>query len=56
MRKFLLEESGQDVIEWGLLAAFISVVGIATITVLFPTIQAWYTSVETAVTGAPPAP
>ena len=54
--KLLRNESGQDVIEWGLLAAFVSVVTIASITVLFPTIQGWYTAVETAVSGAPPAP
>jgi Flp pilus assembly pilin Flp len=58
LKRFLHDEAGQDVIEWGMLAAFLSVLMIAAVTAISPIISTWYSSVEDAVTGAdaPPAP
>jgi Flp pilus assembly pilin Flp len=57
-KKFIRDEQGQDVIEWGMLAAFLSVLLILAVTTISPIISTWYSSVEDAVTGAdaPPAP
>jgi Flp pilus assembly pilin Flp len=53
IRKFLRDEQGQDVIEWGMLAAFLSTLMIATVGIIAPIIQTWYDDVETDITGAP---
>lgn len=52
-KKFLREEEGQDVIEWGLLVAFLSVILIATVTAIAPTVQGWYDDIETEINPAP---
>ena len=51
--KFIKDEQGQDVIEWGMLAAFLSTLMIVTVGVIAPIIGTWYTDVENDITGAP---
>lgn len=46
--RFLRDDSGQDVIEYGLLAAFISVVAIATILAVGVDVQSMFTIVDEA--------
>jgi pilus assembly protein Flp/PilA len=46
--RFLRDDSGQDVIEYGLLAAFISVVAIATILAVGVDVQSMFTTVDEA--------
>lgn len=55
-QKFIRDEQGQDVIEWGMLAAFLSVLLVVTVGVISPLIGAWYTSVQADIVGAPLAP
>ena len=55
-KKFLSDEQGQDVVEWGMLAAFLSTLLIVTVGVISPIIGAWYTDVEADIVGAPLAP
>ena len=52
IRKFICEEAGQDVIEWGMLAAFLSVLMITAVTTIAPIISTWYTAVQDDITGA----
>ncbi|MBI3873221.1 MAG: Flp family type IVb pilin [candidate division Zixibacteria bacterium] len=52
-KKFMRNEEGQDVIEWGMLAAFLSVLLIVAVTTISPIIGGWYTSVTAAVQAAP---
>lgn len=48
--RFVREEEGQDIIEYALLAAFISVVAIVTIQAIGGLIQDNYNAVQTALT------
>ncbi len=50
LRRFLREETGQDMVEYALLAAFISIVAIATIRAIGPLVDAIYVRVQTALT------
>lgn len=56
LQKFIRDEEGQDVIEWGMLAAFLSVLLIVAVGTISPLIGAWYTSVQADIVGAPLAP
>ena len=48
--KFVREESGQDMVEYALLAAFISIVAIVTIRNIGPLVDAVYQNVQAALT------
>ena len=48
--RFVREEEGQDIIEYALLAAFISVVAIIVVKAIGVLIQTNYQSIETALT------
>lgn len=48
LRRFLRDESGQDMVEYALLASFISIVAIATIRLIGPAVDAIYVRVEAA--------
>lgn len=52
-RKFLRDEDGQDVIEWALLVAFLSVIVIGTVTAIAPTVQGWHDSLVNDINSAP---
>jgi Flp pilus assembly pilin Flp len=47
---FLKKDEGQDMIEYALLAAFISIVAIGTIKLIGPLVQTIYGNVQTALT------
>jgi len=49
MHKFLNDESGQDLMEYGLLAAFLSIVTIAVLLNFGPFINAAYATVQNAI-------
>jgi Flp pilus assembly pilin Flp len=51
LKRFLLEEKGQDVLEWGMLAAFLSTLLIATVVAIDDVILAWYTDVQEDIVG-----
>jgi len=48
--RFVRDESGQDLIEYGLLALFISVVAIVTLKLIAPLIAPFYSAVINALT------
>ncbi len=50
LKKLFEDERGQDIMEYGLLAAFISVVALATIKLIGPLFEPLYESVKTALT------
>jgi Flp pilus assembly pilin Flp len=50
LRRFLHEEKGQDMVEYALLAAFISIVAIATLRLIGPLVSAIYGRIQTALT------
>jgi len=50
LRNLVRNEEGQDMIEYAVLAAFISIVAIATIRLIGPLIDAIYTAVVAALT------
>ena len=50
LRKLLREESGQDMIEYALLASFISIVAIAALRLIGPLIVAIYEDIQGALT------
>jgi pilus assembly protein Flp/PilA len=50
--RFVREEAGQDIIEYALLAAFISVVAYATLIIIGTDVQAIYEQVVGATTAA----
>lgn len=50
IRRFLQNESGQDLIEYGLLAAFVSIVALATIKLIGQLITPLYEKVQSALT------
>jgi pilus assembly protein Flp/PilA len=49
--RFIKEEEGQDLIEYALLAAFIAVAAIATITTVGGNVNTVFTNVSNALTG-----
>ena len=51
LKNFLRDESGQDMVEYGLLAAFISIVAIAALQAIGPLVNAIYTAIQNALTG-----
>ena len=53
LKRFLREEDGQDMIEYGLLASFISIVAIIALQAIGPLVNAVYVAVQNAL---PPAP
>jgi Flp pilus assembly pilin Flp len=50
LRKLVADERGQDIMEYGLLAAFISVVALATIKLIGPLFAPLFELVKTALT------
>ncbi len=50
LKRILREENGQDMVEYGLLAAFISIVAIAALQAIGPLVSAIYTSIQNALT------
>ena len=48
LKKFLREDDGQDMIEYGLLAAFISIVAIVALRAIGPLVNAVYVGVQNA--------
>ena len=48
MQRFIHDEEGQDIIEYALLAAFISVVAITIIVAIGHRVQTFYSNVQTA--------
>ncbi|UCE03250.1 MAG: Flp family type IVb pilin [Candidatus Latescibacterota bacterium] len=50
LKRLFVEESGQDMVEYALLAAFISIVAIVTIRAIGPLVDAVYQNVQTALT------
>ena len=54
VRRALREESGQDLIEYALLAAFISLVATAAITSIGLQVNSWYEGYGTTVATIPP--
>jgi Flp pilus assembly pilin Flp len=50
IRRFFNDETGQDMIEYALLASFISIVAIVAIRAIGPLVNTIYTNVQTALT------
>jgi len=50
LKKLIREEQGQDMVEYALLAAFISIVAIVTIRNIGPLVDAVYQNVQAALT------
>ena len=50
LRELLKKEDGADMIEYALIAAFISIVAAATIKLIGPLIKTIYTNIQTALT------
>ena len=50
--RLVRDEQGQDLIEYALLATFVSLVAIAGATALGTALNSWYTAVSTRVSGA----
>jgi pilus assembly protein Flp/PilA len=50
--RFVRDEQGQDLIEYALLATFVSLVAIAGATALGSALNSWYTAVSVRVSGA----
>jgi len=50
LKRFLKDERGQDMVEYALLAAFISIVAIATIKLIGPLVNTIYVNVKDALT------
>ena len=53
--KFVTDESGQDLIEYALIAGLISLVAITTITTIGTTVGNIFTSISTKLSAAAPA-
>ena len=49
LARFIREEEGQDVIEYGLLGAFISVIAAATIVLIGIDVQTMFTTINAAI-------
>ena len=52
IRRFVQEDAGQDMIEYSLLAAFISIIAYTTVQAIGGDVQSIYTNVETATAAA----
>ncbi len=50
LKRLLRDESGQDMVEYALLASFISIVAIATLRLIGPLVNAIYVDIQTALT------
>ena len=50
LHRFIREEQGQDMVEYSLLAAFISIVAIATLRAIGPLVNTIYGRIQTALT------
>jgi Flp pilus assembly pilin Flp len=50
LKRFLRHQEGQDLIEYALLASFISIVAVITIEAIGPLVNALYATVEAALT------
>jgi pilus assembly protein Flp/PilA len=50
--RFLSDESGQDMVEYGLLAAFISIVAIAALQAIGPLVKTIYDNIHSALPGS----
>lgn len=50
LKRLFLDERGQDMVEYALLAAFISIVAIATIKLIGPLVNTIYVNVQSALT------
>lgn len=48
LKNFLRNEEGQDMVEYGLLAAFISIVAIAALQAIGPLVNAVYVAIQNA--------
>ena len=48
LKRFFREESGQDMVEYGLLAAFISIVAIAALQAIGPLVNAVFVAIQNA--------
>jgi Flp pilus assembly pilin Flp len=51
-RRFLHEDKGQDMVEYGLLAAFISIVAIAALQLIGPLVKGIYEAIQGALEAA----
>lgn len=52
LKRLVREEQGQDVIEYALIAAAISVVAIPTVPAIGAVVDGWWDDISAAVTGA----
>jgi Flp pilus assembly pilin Flp len=52
LKRFIQDEQGQDVIEWGMLAAFLSTLLIVCVSAIDNVIDGWYDTLQTDVTTA----
>jgi len=50
LRRFVREEDGQDMVEYALLASFISIVAIATLRLIGPLVNTIYVNIQNALT------
>ena len=53
--RFVREESGQDLIEYALLAGFVSLVAAAGATLVGTSLNNWYTALSGVIDAMPPA-
>ena len=53
IERVLREDAGQDLIEYALLAAFVSIVAIAAITSIGTSVNGWYTGFDTQIKTIP---
>lgn len=53
LKKFLNEDKGQDMVEYGLLAAFISIVAIVALQAIGPLVKAVYEKVQSDLGSVP---
>ncbi|HEX9749992.1 MAG TPA: Flp family type IVb pilin [candidate division Zixibacteria bacterium] len=53
LKRFIRNEEGQDVIEWGMLAAFLSVLLVVAVTTISPIVLTWYDAVQADIEAAP---
>jgi len=50
IQRFIRDEAGQDIIEYALLAAFISIIAIAEIKLIGPQVSTYFHNVQTSLT------
>jgi len=50
LKRFVREEDGQDMVEYALLASFISIVAIATLRLIGPLVNTIYVNIQNALT------